>query len=260
MKILRFRHPEKQTPVWGVLDGDTVTEIRNPFRDSPEKSGITLPLSAVQLLPPTKPSKIVAVGLNYQDHIAELGHTLPPNPIIFMKPSTSVIGPGETILLPDLSARVDYEAELAVVVKKRARHLKREEVREYILGYTCFNDVTARDLQTQDGQWTRAKSFDTFSPLGPWIETDLDPHHAEIKCYLNGTLRQHSNTCHLLFSVEELLVFISSIMTLLPGDVIATGTPSGIGPLHPGDSVTVEITGIGLLQNSVQRETSCTKS
>jgi 2-keto-4-pentenoate hydratase/2-oxohepta-3-ene-1,7-dioic acid hydratase in catechol pathway len=252
MKILRFLHPEKQTPRWGILrDSETVAVIQNPFVPVRQNSGEVFPLSRLQLLSPTRPSKIVAVGLNYRDHIAEFGHPVPENPIIFIKPSSSVIAPGERIILPQSSQRVDYEAELAMVIKKRARRVRKEEAPQYILGYTCFNDVTARDLQKKDGQWTRAKSFDTFSPIGPWIETDFDPRNAEIKCYLNGTLRQHSNTGNLLFSAWELLSFVSEIMTLLPGDVIATGTPSGVGPMEPGDVVEIVIQGIGTLRNEV---------
>jgi 2-keto-4-pentenoate hydratase/2-oxohepta-3-ene-1,7-dioic acid hydratase in catechol pathway len=252
MKILRFLHPEKQTPRWGILrDSETVAVIQNPFVPVRQNSGEVFPLSRLQLLSPTRPSKIVAVGLNYRDHIAEFGHPVPENPIIFIKPSSSVIAPGERIILPQSSQRVDYEAELAMVIKKRARRVRKEEAPQYILGYTCFNDVTARDLQKKDGQWTRAKSFDTFSPIGPWIETDFDPRNAEIKCYLNGTLRQHSNTGNLLFSAWELLSFVSEIMTLLPGDVIATGTPSGVGPMQAGDVVEVFIQGIGILRNEV---------
>jgi 2-keto-4-pentenoate hydratase/2-oxohepta-3-ene-1,7-dioic acid hydratase in catechol pathway len=255
MKILRFLHPEKQTPRWGILrDSETVAVIQNPFVPVRQNSGEVFPLSRLQLLSPTRPSKIVAVGLNYRDHIAEFGHPVPENPIIFIKPSSSVIAPGERIILPQSSQRVDYEAELAMVIKKRARRVRKEEAPQYILGYTCFNDVTARDLQKKDGQWTRAKSFDTFSPIGPWIETDFDPRNAEIKCYLNGTLRQHSNTGNLLFSAWELLSFVSEIMTLLPGDVIATGTPSGVGSMQAGDVVEVFIQGIGTLRNEVAKE------
>lgn len=260
MKILRFLHPEKRIPRWGLLcENETVTEIQNPFRVPCQPSGRNFPLAQLRLLPPTRPTKIVAVGLNYQDHIVEFGHPIPENPIIFIKPSSSVIGPEEPIILPRSAKQVDYEAELAVVIKKRARHVPKEEAPEYVLGYTCFNDVTARDLQKKDGQWTRAKSFDTFSPLGPWIETDLDPGNATIQCYLNGNLKQCSNTRNLLFSVRELVSFVSQVMTLFPGDVIATGTPSGVGPLHPGDVVEVTIEGIGTLRNEVQKE-SCTRS
>lgn len=251
MKILRFLHPERRTPSWGrLLEGDVVEEIASPFGKETGR-GARFFLKDLRILPPVRPSKIVAVGLNYKDHVAELGQSVPENPILFLKPQTAVIGPQEPILLPPCSSRVDYEAELAVVMKRRAFRLKKSEVRDYILGYTCFNDVTARDLQTKDGQWTRSKSFDTFAPLGPWIEDELDPGNCTVRCFVNGTLKQEGNTRMLLFPVEELIVFISEIMTLLPGDVIATGTPKGVGPLAPGDIVEVEVEGIGILQNPV---------
>jgi 2-keto-4-pentenoate hydratase/2-oxohepta-3-ene-1,7-dioic acid hydratase in catechol pathway len=227
-----------------------VEEIASPFGKETGQ-GARFFLKDLRILPPVRPSKIVAVGLNYKDHIAELGQSVPENPILFLKPQTAVIGPQEPILLPPCSSRVDYEAELAVVMKRRAFRLKKSEVRDSILGYTCFNDVTARDLQTKDVQWTRSKSFDTFAPLGPWIEDELDPGNCTVRCFVNGTLKQEGNTRMLLFPVEELIVFISEIMTLLPGDVIATGTPKGVGPLAPGDVVEVEVEGIGILQNPV---------
>lgn len=253
MKILRFLHPEKQAPRWGILQNEEVVEIHNPFVNPVRFSSKRFPLTELRILSPTRPTKIVAVGLNYRDHIAEFGHPVPENPILFIKPSSSVIGPEEMIILPESSSQVDYEAELAIVIGKKVRAVSRDEAPRYILGYTCFNDVTARDLQKKDGQWTRAKSFDTFSPLGPWIETDLDPNNAEIRCHLNGMLVQHSNTGNLLFSAWELVSFISTVMTLFPGDVIATGTPSGVGPLSPGDVVEVTIQGIGTLRNRVTK-------
>jgi 2-keto-4-pentenoate hydratase/2-oxohepta-3-ene-1,7-dioic acid hydratase in catechol pathway len=205
-----------------------------------------------RILAPVLPSKIVAVGLNYRDHAMEMGHDLPASPILFMKPSTSVIGPGEAIVYPAQASRVDYEAELAVVIRQRCRNVRPEDARAVILGYTCLNDVTARDLQAKDGQWTRAKSFDTFAPLGPWIETEVpDPHSLAVRARLNGKTVQSSNTGNLIFSVFELVAFISSIMTLERHDVIATGTPSGIGPMARGDEVSIEIDGIGTLTNAV---------
>jgi 2-keto-4-pentenoate hydratase/2-oxohepta-3-ene-1,7-dioic acid hydratase in catechol pathway len=205
-----------------------------------------------RILAPVLPSKILAVGLNYRDHAMEMGHDLPASPILFMKPSTAVIGPEEAIVYPSQATRVDYEAELAVVIKQRCRNVRPEDARAVILGYTCLNDVTARDLQAKDGQWTRAKSFDTFAPLGPWIETDLaDPHDLAIRARLNGKTVQSSHTGNLIFSVFELVAFISSVMTLERHDVIATGTPSGIGPMARGDEVTIEIDGIGTLTNAV---------
>ncbi|MEN3202552.1 MAG: fumarylacetoacetate hydrolase family protein [Atribacterota bacterium] len=252
MKILRFLCPDRKNPTWGILEeGDRVTEVTSPFGGEMRKTGRQFFLGNLRLLPPVRPSKIVAVGLNYKDHIFELGQAVPENPILFLKPSTAVIGPGEPILLPPQSQRVDYEAELAVVIRKKAFQIPKTKVHEYILGYTCFNDVTARDIQTKDIQWTRSKSFDTFAPLGPWIADDIDPGNCTVRCFVNGTLKQEGNTQMLLFPVEELVTFVSSVMTLLPGDVIATGTPQGVGPLLPGDIVEVEIEGIGILQNPV---------
>jgi 2-keto-4-pentenoate hydratase/2-oxohepta-3-ene-1,7-dioic acid hydratase in catechol pathway len=193
----------------------------------------------------------VAVGLNYRDHAHELGHAVPEEPVIFLKPATTIIGPGESVIYPAASSRVDYEAELGVVVKDRTRNISPEEAPDHILGYTCANDVTARDLQKKDGQWTRAKSFDTFCPVGPWIETDLDPGDLLIQSYLNGERRQSSRTSQLIFNVHELVCFISGIMTLEPGDLIITGTPAGIGPMKPGDEIEVRIEGIGSLKNRI---------
>lgn len=217
-----------------------------------EPDGPPLPLAEVRLLAPCTPTKIVAAGLNYRDHARELGMALPEEPILFMKPSTAVIGPEEEIVLPAMSRQVDYEAELAAVVGRRCRDLSPEQVPQYLLGYTCFNDVTARDLQNKDGQWTRAKAFDTFAPLGPCIADEIDPDDAAVELYLNGERRQSSTTRNLIFSVAELVSFVSRIMTLEPGDVIATGTPSGIGSLSPGDVVEVVIAGIGRLRNRVR--------
>jgi 2-keto-4-pentenoate hydratase/2-oxohepta-3-ene-1,7-dioic acid hydratase in catechol pathway len=197
------------------------------------------------------PSKIVAMGLNYRHHAEEVHLPLPEVPLIFLKPPTSVIGPEENIIYPPSTTRVDYECELAIIIKKRAWQVSREEALEYVLGYTCLNDVSARDHQKQDGQWTRAKGFDTFSPIGPWIETGLDPGKVTVGTYLNGELKQHSRTSDMIFDVPEQISFISHVMTLLPGDVIATGTPSGIGPMKPGDIVEIKISSIGTLRNYV---------
>lgn len=205
----------------------------------------------VRVLAPVLPSKIVAVGLNYRSHAEETGMALPTEPMLFMKPTTSVIGPGETIHLPGQSRRVDYEAELGVVIGKAARNLDEEAAAGAILGYTCANDVTARDLQAKDVQFTRAKGFDTFCPLGPHIETDVDATALDISCRVNGEVKQKGNTSDLVFGPPALVAFISSVMTLLPGDVILTGTPAGIGPLADGDTVEVELSEIGVLRNSV---------
>lgn len=198
--------------------------------------------------------KIVCVGLNYRDHAKELGMALPAEPVIFLKPETAVIGPEEPIVHPAMSREVDYEAELAVVMGREARHVAPEEALGYVRGYTCFNDVTARDLQRRDGQWTRAKSFDTFAPLGREVVSHVDPGDLLVECYVNGERRQSSSTRNLIFSVPELVSFISRIMTLEPGDVIATGTPPGVGHLHPGDVVEVVIAGVGRLRNPVVSE------
>ena len=250
MKVLRFRREGKTA--WGRLEGKKVIPLSG-YRDI-FGGEIDLPIEEIQVLPPTIPSKIVAVGLNYRDHAEELGMDPPETPLIFLKPPSAVIGPEENIVLPRGIGRVDYEGELAVVIGKTARKVPPQKAREYILGYTCFNDVTARDLQKKDGQWTRAKSFDTFAPIGPWIEADVGPQSLRIKTYLNGNLVQDSSTENLIFSVFELVSFISQVMTLYPGDVIATGTPPGVGPLSPGDVVEVEIEGVGRLVNFVRGE------
>lgn len=209
-------------------------------------------ISVARLLPPVLPGKIVAVGLNYRDHANEMGIEIPKEPILFLKPSTSVIGPHEDIVYPSQSSRVDYEAELAVVIGRTCRNVSARDAEDYILGYTCLNDVTARDLQAKDGQWTRAKSFDTFAPIGPWVVTDIEnPHTLSIRARLNGEIKQSSNTSNLIFNVYELIDFISHVMTLQDGDVIATGTPSGIGPMNIGDEIAIEIQGIGALKNRV---------
>ncbi len=210
-------------------------------------------LSQVKLVAPCNPSKIVAVGLNYVDHAKELKMAVPNEPVIFIKPSTSVIGPEESIIYPSMCTQLDYEAELAVVIKKKAKNIPVSEVKNYILGYICFNDITARDLQRKDGQWTRAKSFDTFSSIGPWIEEGLDANNSKIELRLNGEIKQSSSTKNFIFKVEELVSFVSQVMTLLPEDIVTTGTPSGVGPMQVGDTVEVVIEGIGILRNKVEK-------
>ncbi len=209
-------------------------------------------LSEVRLLAPAQPTKVVAVGLNYRDHAEEVGLPIPDEPLLFLKPASSVIGPEDSIIMPSMSSRVDYEAELAVVIGKTAVKVPEEKAGEHILGYTCLNDVTARDLQAKDGQWTRAKGFDTFCPIGPWVETELDPWDLRVELFLNHERRQHSRTSNLVFNVFRLVSYVSHIMTLVPGDIIATGTPSGIGPMSAGDSVEVRVEGIGSLVNHVK--------
>ncbi|MGQ9859695.1 MAG: fumarylacetoacetate hydrolase family protein [Thermodesulfobacteriota bacterium] len=248
-KYVRFSH--KGTERWGLWRGASVSLLEGEGPWEFVELEETIPSEELRLLAPCKPSKIVAVGLNYRDHAEETGHAIPEEPLLFMKPSTAVIGPGESIRLPAASSRVDYEAELGVVIGKRASCLSEQEALDYVWGYTCLNDVTARDLQAKDGQWTRSKSFDTFCPLGPWIVEGLEPWELSVEGLLNGEVRQRSNTRNLIFSVPKLISFVSHVMTLLPGDVIATGTPSGIGPMRSGDRFQVRIQGIGVLENPV---------
>jgi len=252
MKICRYRYQQKIK--YGILENDYLRPIRGSIFRRFQILEPRIPLSEVSLLAPVQPSKIVAVGVNYRDHAQERGRAIPEEPLIFLKPSSAIIGPHDIIIYPPQAQRVDFEGELAVVIKKRAHCLPEDEdVRPYILGYTCFNDVTARDLQDKDIQFTRAKSFDTFAPMGPCIATDIDPSQAKIKTFLNGKLRQSGNTKHFIFPVPYLIRFISNIMTLFPGDVVTTGTPAGIGPMNPGDRVEVQIEGIGTLSNTVMR-------
>ncbi len=250
MRLVRFLTQDK--PAWGIVSGDELAELDGDFFTPFKTLKAGHVFSQVKLLPPCNPSKVVAVGLNYRDHARELGLAIPEEPVIFLKPATTIIGPDESVICPRTSSRVDYEAELGVVVKDRTRNISPEEAPDHILGYTCANDVTARDLQKKDGQWTRAKSFDTFCPVGPWIETDLDPGDLLIQSYLNGERRQSSRTSQLIFNVHELVSFISGVMTLEPGDLIITGTPAGIGPMKSGDEIEVRIEGIGSLKNIVR--------
>ncbi|MFC4030671.1 fumarylacetoacetate hydrolase family protein [Streptomyces polygonati] len=233
------------------LDGLVIDIIKGvPFADF-ELSGTKVPLDKVRLLSPVLPNKIVAIGRNYAAHAAELGNEVPTAPWAFFKPSTSVIGPGDSIVYPSFSREVHHEAELAVVIKRLCREVPRERVKDVILGYTCANDVTARDTQQTEKQWARAKGFDSSCPLGPWIETDLDPSDLAVTATVNGELRQAGRTAQMINSIEDLIVNITEAMTLLPGDVLLTGTPAGVGPLHPGDEVAVTIEGIGTLTNKV---------
>lgn len=244
IKIGRFQLEERT--FFGALLQDKVIDL-----SSQEKKIYSL--EELKILAPVLPSKIIGVGLNYRDHAEELKMSLPQEPILFLKPPTTVIGHEEVILLPPESAEVHYEGELAIVIGKELyRPTKYKEVEEAILGYTCFNDVTARDLQRKDGQWTRSKSFNTFAPVGPFIVKDIDPDNLSLKTRINGKVVQNSNTSELIFKPIELVYFISQVMTLLPGDIIATGTPPGVGPLKSGDVVEVEIENIGTLRNYVQ--------
>jgi 2-keto-4-pentenoate hydratase/2-oxohepta-3-ene-1,7-dioic acid hydratase in catechol pathway len=239
----------------GTAAGPVVAElVGHPLGaiESIRLTGSSYPLDEVRLLTPVVPGKIVAIGRNYAAHVQEMGNEIPAEPVIFLKPSTAVCDPGEAIQRPvDLSQRVDFEGELAVVIGKPTRRITPDQAADSIFGYTCANDVTARDLQSRDGQWARAKGFDTFCPLGPWIETDLDPADLEITTTVNGEKRQQSRTSLLLHHVPALISFVSSAMTLLPGDVLLTGTPEGVGPLEAGDEVSVTIENLGTLTNPV---------
>jgi 2-keto-4-pentenoate hydratase/2-oxohepta-3-ene-1,7-dioic acid hydratase in catechol pathway len=235
---------------YGIVDEDTVTLISDePF--AAFEAVAEVPLRDAELIAPLIPTKVVCVGVNYRAHAAEMGHELPAVPVVFLKPPTSVIGPGADIRWPEQAGRVDPEAELAVVIGRHAHHVSVAEASACILGYTCANDVTARDLQQVDGQWTRAKGFDTFCPLGPWIETELDIADLRLECIVNGERRQDSRTSDMIFDPLTIVSFVSNVMTLLPGDVVLTGTPSGIAPLDRGDLVEVRIEGIGSLSNRV---------
>lgn len=250
MRIVRFRHNSREA--WGVLKGSRVFALKGHHFERIELSRPSFSLDKVKLLPPAVPSKIILVGLNYRDHAKELNMPIPKEPIIFLKPNTSLLAHKESIIYPKGVQRLDYEAELAFVIKKEGKNISPKNAGDYILGYTCLNDVTARDLQKKDIQWTRSKSFDTFCPLGPWIETEINPRKLKVSSYLNGKLKQDSSTANFIFSVPFLISFISKIMTLFPGDVISTGTPPNVGPMQPGDTIEIEIEGIGRLVNKVK--------
>jgi 2-keto-4-pentenoate hydratase/2-oxohepta-3-ene-1,7-dioic acid hydratase in catechol pathway len=251
VRLVRFRFGDRIATGAVAEDADVVRPLRGTFFEDPLPTGEEIPLDDVRLLAPVLPSKVVAVGRNYAAHAAEFGGEVPEEPLIFLKPSTSVSGPGDPIPLPAISHRVDYEGELVVVIGRIARDVMAEEAYRHILGYTCGNDVTLRDLQEKDGQWARAKGFDGSCPLGPWIETELDPTDVRIETRVNGESRQFATTADMVFGVATLLEFVTSFMTLLPGDVLMTGTPEGVGPLGPGDRVEVEVDGIGVLANPV---------
>ena len=254
MRLLRFQARPQDQPSWGWLDDDKIGRLDgSPFEDFRRKEP-RISLDSVKLLPPAQPGKILCVGRNYAAHAAEQDAELPELPLLFMKPPSSIIATGETILLPPQSSKVEHEGELAIVIGRHGRWLDPKQAEACILGYTIANDVSARDLQYGDGQWTRGKGFDTFCPLGPWIETELQPADVLITTTVNGQLRQMGSTRDMIFPVRQLVAFISSVMTLDPGDVILTGTPSGVGPLVDGDEVAVEIEGLGVLVNPVRQD------
>jgi 2-keto-4-pentenoate hydratase/2-oxohepta-3-ene-1,7-dioic acid hydratase in catechol pathway len=253
MRLVRFLvHDDVR---YGLLEGDRVRELLRPYFEGLTPMKTVRPLAEVRLLAPARPSKMLCIGLNYRDHAREMKQPLPEEPVLFLKPTSALAGPGQPVVYPAMAGQVDHEAELAIVIGRRCRCVPPEEAAACILGYTCFNDVTARDLQAKDGQWTRAKSFDTFGALGPWMETDPgDPNRLAVTCRVNGQVRQQSNTDQLAFNCQFLVSWASRIMTLEAGDVIATGTPSGISPVRPGDVMEVEVEGIGVLSNRVIAE------
>jgi 2-keto-4-pentenoate hydratase/2-oxohepta-3-ene-1,7-dioic acid hydratase in catechol pathway len=256
MKIVRFQK-DKFTS-YGVIEGDSIRvydgspyDIGDGTHNKFKPSGSSLPLGSVKLLSPCPASKLICLGLNYKPHAAELKIKLPELPLLFLKPPSAIIGPGDTIILTPGSLRIDYEGELGVVIGKKARNIAEEDYAGYVLGYTCFNDVTDRVAQTKDVQWTRSKSYDTFAPIGPCVETNVSPSNLKIETRVNSEIKQTGNTSELIFAVPRLVSYISQVMTLMPGDVIATGTPVGVGPLNDGDIVEISIEGIGILKNFV---------
>ncbi len=254
MKIARFSHGD--TIAFGIVDDEEeelVVLKADPMFAGYEPTGERVALADAKLLAPVIPrSKIVAVGKNYRDHAAEMGGDAPSEPLLFLKPNTSVIGPGDAIVLPAMSERVEHEGELAVVIGRIARHVSEADAAQLVFGYTIANDVTARDLQQRDGQWTRAKGFDTFCPLGPVIDTELDLEHGTIETSVNGERRQEGRLSDMVHSIPAIIAFASSVFTLLPGDVILTGTPAGVGPLVDGDTVEISVPGLGTLTNPVR--------
>lgn len=253
MKLTRFVH--NSLPRYGMIDRKKAYPLAGTIFQKPIREGIGFPLSEVRLLCPVDASKAICLGLNYKTHAEEMGLAIPEKPGFFMKPSSALIGDGENIIYPhELVTQMDYEGELAVVIGRHARYIEAEDAAYYILGYTIANDITARNLQPIHGQWTISKSFDTFLPVGPWIETDLDPGHLEISLKVNGEVRQQANTADMIFSVPQVVSYLSKVMTLNPGDLILMGTPCGVGELHVGDEVAVTVEGIGTLKNKVVRE------
>lgn len=250
MKFVRFLHDGKEFA--GILENGMIRQIKGEFWEEFQLEDKCHEIGSVKLLAPCKPSKVIAVGLNYKDHISEFGNRdIPDEPVLFIKLPHAVIGPGESIRIPEGATRVDYEAELAVVIGKHCFNVSEAEASQYILGATCLNDVTERHIQRKDGQWTRAKNFPTFCPIGPCIATGIDYSDLAIRTRLNGQITQDSRTSYLIWNAERLVSFISKVIPLFPGDVVTTGTPSGVGPMKPGDIVEVEIEGIGTLRNPV---------
>lgn len=254
MRIVRYETQDGKKTKYGWLLGDKVGEISGNIFGRYRRQEALTPLADVKLVAPSEPSKIVCVGRNYVEHAKELGNEVPKVPLLFLKPPSSIINPNDTVLLPPQSVQVEHEGELVVVIGKRGRHIAAASAKKHILGYTIGNDVTARDLQKTDDQWTRAKGFDTFCPFGPWIDTEFDPADSVVTCRVNGQMRQMASTRDMVFNIGNLIAYISSVMTLEPGDLIFTGTPAGVGELKHGDEVVVEIEGLGVLRNSVRKE------
>ena len=249
MRLVRYRIGDRIAT--GFVEGDTVRGLRGTFFEDPVPSGDEFPRDDVRLLAPVLPSKVVAVARNYPEHAQEMGNPVPETPMLFFKPATAVIGPEDAIPIPADAGLVHHEAELAVVIGRLTRKVDQEDAPRSVLGYTCANDVTSRDWQETDGQWARAKGSDGFCPLGPWIETELDPADVEVTSRVNGEARQSGRSSEMLFSPAALIAFVSRSITLLPGDVLLTGTPPGVGPIRPGDRVEVEVAGVGILANTV---------
>jgi len=251
MRIVRYQ-TKNEAPKYGWMLEDKIGEIEGNLYGSYKRKEAQTPLADVKLLPPSQPTKILCVGRNYVDHAKELGNEVPKIPLIFMKPPSAIIGNGDHIVLPPQSKQVEHEAELVAVIGKRGKNITAENASDYIFGYTIGNDVTARDLQYSDGQWTRGKGFDTFCPFGPWIDTEFDPSDAVVTSRVNGQMRQMASTRDMIFNVGVLIAYISSVMTLEPGDLLFTGTPAGVGTLENGDVVDIEIEGLGKLSNPVK--------
>jgi len=259
MRIIRFQYIDEE-PQFGWVNDDEEHKLLGSIEGNPfgnfHRLEAKVPLENVHLLPPVQPTKIICIGRNYIAHAQEHGAEVPNVPLLFLKPPSAVIGPEEKILLPPQSEQVEHEAELALVIRKKGRWIAPYESMDYLLGFTIGNDITARDLQRKDGQWTRAKGFDTFCPIGPWIETEFDPSDALITCHVNGEMRQMASTRDMHFSVRQLIAYASSVMTLEIGDVLFTGTPAGVGQLQPGDMLETAIEGIGTLRNSIEQDTT----
>jgi 2-keto-4-pentenoate hydratase/2-oxohepta-3-ene-1,7-dioic acid hydratase in catechol pathway len=253
MRIIRYQFNQESTQTGWLID-DRVGSISGSIFGEFRRLSAEIPLDKVKLMPPILPGKIIGIGRNYAEHAAEQGVEVPEIPLIFLKPPSAIIGPVDKIKLPPQSQQVEHEGELAVVIGKRGRWVSTEDALQYVFGYTIANDVTARDLQRRDGQWTRGKGFDTFCPIGPWVETEFDPTDVLVTTRVNGEMRQMSSTREMIFSIPQLIAYITSTMTLEPGDLILTGTPAGVGQIKPGDVVIVEVEGLGILRNEVIAE------